>query len=61
MRTVKCQAPRTYVAGQVFVESDKQPAGEVHNASANDPAVLQVTQIVPQGDARRVEAVQPSC
>jgi quercetin dioxygenase-like cupin family protein len=61
IRTVKCQAPRTYVAGQSFVESDRQPAGQVQNASATDPAVLQVTQIVPQGDARRVEADQPTC
>jgi quercetin dioxygenase-like cupin family protein len=61
VRTVKCQAPRTYVAGQSFVESDAQPAGEVQNASTTASAVLQVTQIVPQGSVRRVEAVQPAC
>jgi quercetin dioxygenase-like cupin family protein len=61
VRTVKCQEPRTYVAGQSFVESDAQPAGEVQNASTTASAVLQVTQIVPQGSVRRVEAVQPAC
>jgi len=61
VRTVKCHQPRTYGAGETFVESDEQPAGEVQNASTTDPAVLVVTQIVPQGAGRRVEADQPAC
>ena len=61
VRTVRCHAPRTYVAGQSFVESDSQPAGEVRNASATAAAVLQVTQIVPNGSVRRVEAAPPTC
>jgi hypothetical protein len=61
VRTVKCQDPRTYVAAQSFVESDAQPAGEVQNASTTASAVLQVTQVVPQGSVRRFEAVQPAC
>ena len=61
VRTVRCHAPRTYVAGESFVESDRQPAGEVRNASATSTAILQVTQIVPQGSVRRVEAAPPTC
>jgi quercetin dioxygenase-like cupin family protein len=61
LRTVQCGAPRPYGVGESFVESDEQPGGEVRNASATEPAVLQVTQVVPQGSVRRVEAAQPAC
>jgi quercetin dioxygenase-like cupin family protein len=61
VRTVQCGTPRTYGVGESFVESDEQPRGEVRNASLTDQAVLQVTQIVPQGSVRRVEADQPTC
>jgi quercetin dioxygenase-like cupin family protein len=60
-RQVGCDPPRTYNAGDAFVESDEQPTGQVSNASTTTPAVLQVTQIVPQGSARRVEAQPPVC
>jgi len=60
VRTVDCQS-RVYHAGDVFVESDEQPAGEVRNASVTQPAVLFVTQIVPHGSVRRVESSPPSC
>ena len=60
VRTVGCSST-TYGAGDVFVESDEQPAGQVSNASTTTPAVLQVTQLVPQGSPRRVEADAPAC
>ncbi|MFL5839532.1 MAG: hypothetical protein ACJ77Z_03665 [Thermoleophilaceae bacterium] len=61
VREVDCESPRTYAAGEAFVESDEQPTGQVSNPSPNVPAVLQVTQIVPKGSVRRVEAEPPSC
>jgi quercetin dioxygenase-like cupin family protein len=61
VREVDCEAPRTYSAGEAFVESDEQPTGQVSNPSPNVPALLQVTQIVPKGSARRVEAEPPRC
>jgi quercetin dioxygenase-like cupin family protein len=60
VRQVGCES-RTYNAGETFIESDDQPAGQVRNASATDPAVLSVTQIVPAGSKRRVEADPPNC
>src|SRR3954447_15778743 len=60
VREVNCESPRTYAAGEAFVESDEQPTGQVSNPSPNVPAVLQVTQIVPKGSVRRVEAEPPS-
>jgi quercetin dioxygenase-like cupin family protein len=60
VRTVDCES-RVYNAGDAFVESDEQPAGQVRNASVTQPAVLYVTQIVPHGSVRRVEAGPPSC
>jgi quercetin dioxygenase-like cupin family protein len=59
-RTVGCSS-RTYGPGETFVESDEQAVGAVANASATDPAVLSVTQIVPHGSPRRVEADAPTC
>lgn len=61
LRQVGCAAPIQYNPGDTFVESDEQPAGRVSNASASDPAVLQVTQVVPHGSPRRVEAADPGC
>jgi quercetin dioxygenase-like cupin family protein len=60
-RQVGCDPPRTYSAGDSFVESDEQPPGQVSNASTTTPAVLQVMQIVPHGSVRRVDAQPPSC
>jgi quercetin dioxygenase-like cupin family protein len=60
-REVGCDPPRTYSAGESFVESDEQPTGQVSNASTTTPAVLQVTQVVPHGSVRRVEAQPSSC
>jgi quercetin dioxygenase-like cupin family protein len=61
VRTVGCAAV-TYGPGQTFVESDEQPVGAVANASAVDPAVLSVTQIVPHSSVRRVDAADaPVC
>ena len=60
VRTVGCESV-TYSAGQTFVESDEQPSGEVRNASATEPAVLEVAQIVPKDSGRRVEGDPPSC
>jgi quercetin dioxygenase-like cupin family protein len=60
VRTVDCQS-HVYHAGDAFIESDAQPAGQVRNASVNESAVLYVTQIVPRGSPRRVEADPPSC
>jgi hypothetical protein len=61
IRTVGCSSI-TYGVGQTFVESDDQPVGAVANASAFDPAVLSVTQIVPHGSVRRVDAADvPVC
>jgi quercetin dioxygenase-like cupin family protein len=59
-RTVGCES-HVYNAGDVFVESDAQPSGQVRNASSTNPAVLYVTQIVPQGSLRRIDADAPSC
>jgi quercetin dioxygenase-like cupin family protein len=61
VRQVGCEPPRTYSAGDAFVESDEQPTGQVSNPSATTPAVLRVTQVFPHGAARRVEADPPSC
>jgi quercetin dioxygenase-like cupin family protein len=61
VREVDCEPRRTYSAGDTFIESDEQPTGQVSNPSPNVPAVLQVTQIVPKGSVRRVEADPPSC
>jgi quercetin dioxygenase-like cupin family protein len=60
VRTVQCDS-HVYHAGGTFIESDEQPAGQVRNASTTDPAVLYVTQIVPHGSVRRVDADPPSC
>jgi quercetin dioxygenase-like cupin family protein len=60
VRTVDCES-HIYHAGDVFIESDDQPAGQVRNASVTESAVLYVTQIVPHGSPRRVEADAPSC
>ena len=60
VRQVGCTS-RTYSAGEAFIESDAQPAGQVRNASSGTPAVLSVTQVVPAGSTRRVEADPPSC
>lgn len=61
LRTVGCSTV-AYGVGQTFVESDEQAVGAVANASAVDPAVLSVTQIVPHGSARRVDAADaPVC
>lgn len=61
LRQVGCAEPVEYNPGDTFVESDEQPAGRVSNASASDPAVLQVTQVVPHGVVRRVDAAAPAC
>jgi quercetin dioxygenase-like cupin family protein len=60
-REVGCDPPRTYTAGDAFVESDEQPTGQVSNPSATTPAVLRVMQVVPQGNARRTDAQPPNC
>ena len=60
VREVGC-ASHTYTAGQSFVESDEQPAGQVSNPSTTTPAQLTVMQITPQGSPRRVKADPPSC
>jgi quercetin dioxygenase-like cupin family protein len=60
IRQVGCDA-HTYNAGDSFIESDEQPAGQVSNPSATTPAVLTVMQIVPHGSPRRAEADPPSC
>jgi quercetin dioxygenase-like cupin family protein len=60
VRQVGCTA-HTYTAGESFVESDEQPAGQVSNPSTTTPAQLTVMQITPHGSARRVEADPPSC
>ena len=60
VREVGC-ASHTYTAGQSFVESDEQPAGQVSNPSTTTPAQLTVMQITPHGSPRRVEADPPSC
>jgi len=59
-RTLDCMS-RTYHVGDSFVESDKQPSGEVRNASATDPAVLSVTQVVPHDSPRRTDTNPPTC
>jgi quercetin dioxygenase-like cupin family protein len=61
LRQIGCAAPIQYNAGDTFVESDEQPAGRVSNASDSVSAVLQVTQLVPHGSPRRVEAPDPGC
>jgi quercetin dioxygenase-like cupin family protein len=61
IRTVGCTSV-TYGVGQSFIESDEQAVGSVANASTVDPAVLSVTQIVPHGSVRRVDAADaPVC
>jgi quercetin dioxygenase-like cupin family protein len=61
LRQIGCADPIQYGPGDTFVESDEQPAGRVSNASATDSAVLQVTQVVPHGVGRRVDAAAPGC
>lgn len=60
IRQVGCSA-HTYTAGDAFVESDEQPAGQVSNPSATTPAVLTVMQVTPHGSPRRAEADPPGC
>jgi quercetin dioxygenase-like cupin family protein len=60
VRQVACES-HTYNAGDAFIESDEQPAGRVSNPSSTTPAVLTVTQVVPHGSVRRVEADPPTC
>jgi quercetin dioxygenase-like cupin family protein len=60
VRQVGCDS-QTYGAGDAFVESDEQPAGQVRNTSSTTPAVLSVMQITPHGSPRRVEADPPAC
>jgi quercetin dioxygenase-like cupin family protein len=60
VREVGCDS-HTYGAGDAFIESDAQPSGQVSNPSSTTPAVLTVTQIVPHGSPRRVEADPPTC
>jgi quercetin dioxygenase-like cupin family protein len=60
VRQVGCSS-HTYDAGDSFIESDEQPAGQVSNPSDTTPAVLTVMQVVPHGSVRRVEANPPSC
>jgi quercetin dioxygenase-like cupin family protein len=61
LRQIGCATPIQYTVGDTFVESDEQPAGRVSNASSSDSAVLQVTQVVPHGSPRRVEAPDQGC
>jgi quercetin dioxygenase-like cupin family protein len=60
VRQVECES-HTYNAGDAFIESDAQPAGQVRNPSSTTPAVLTVMQVVPHGSARRIEADPPAC
>jgi quercetin dioxygenase-like cupin family protein len=60
VRQVGCNS-QTYSAGDAFIESDAQPAGQVRNPSSTTPAVLTVMQVVPHGSPRRVEAGPPKC
>ena len=60
VRQVGCSS-YTYNAGDSFIESDEQPAGQVSNPSDTASAVLTVMQVVPHGSPRRVEANPPSC
>jgi quercetin dioxygenase-like cupin family protein len=60
IRQVGCTS-HTYIAGDSFIESDEQPAGQVSNPSSTTPAVLTVMQVVPHASPRRVEANPPSC
>lgn len=60
VRQVGCTS-RTYDAGDSFIESDEQPAGQVRNPSDSTPAVLTVMQVTPHGSARRAEADPPEC
>ena len=60
IRQVGCSS-HTYNAGDSFIESDEQPAGQVSNPSDTTSAVLTVMQVVPHGSPRRVEANPPSC
>ena len=60
VRQVGCES-HAYNAGDSFIESDAQPAGQVTNPSSTTPAVLTVLQVVPHGSARRVEADPPDC
>jgi quercetin dioxygenase-like cupin family protein len=60
VRQVGCAA-HTYGAGDSFIESDEQPAGQVRNPSDTTPAVLTVTQVTPHGSPRRAEANPPEC
>jgi quercetin dioxygenase-like cupin family protein len=60
VRQVGCTS-HTYSAGDAFIESDEQPAGQVRNPSDTTPAQLTVMQVTPQGSPRRVEANPPEC
>jgi quercetin dioxygenase-like cupin family protein len=60
VRQVGCTS-YTYDAGDAFIESDEQPAGQVRNPSDSTPAVLTVMQITPHGSPRRMEANPPEC
>src|SRR5204863_6643159 len=53
-RQVGCTS-HTYSAGDSFIESDEQPAGQVRNPSDATPAQLTVLQVTPHGSPRRVE------
>src|SRR4051794_3550479 len=61
IREIGCGDSHTYVAGDTFIESDEQPAGQVRNASATDQAVVAVTQVTPRGEVRREDAAAPNC
>ena len=67
VREVGCDAAIVYAAGDTFVESGEQPAGQVSNfyASSNapgaEPAVVDAVQLVPRGVGRRVDEAAPSC
>ncbi len=61
VREIGCRS-RIYKEGEAFIESDEQPSGQVRNASATDPALVVVTQVVPQGSPRRVDQdAAPNC
>jgi quercetin dioxygenase-like cupin family protein len=61
VRQIGCES-RIYKEGDAFIESDEQPSGQVRNASATVPALVVVSQIVPQGSPRRVDQnAAPTC
>lgn len=66
IREVGCDAPVTYSAGDTFIESGEQPAGQVRNVYATGapsavPAVIDAVQIVPRGVPRRSDETAPTC